>query len=202
MAQAGRRTMSFDILARIADRKIEEAIEEGAFDNLPGKGQPLRLDDTPAHLRILKNAGVLPDWMQMDREIVAEREECLRLFARMAREYPRRRARAESPAPAGVDSGKIRRDFTAWLARARAAYLQALKRVNGDILKLNLLAPSVVREHVPYRIAEEMARFDAEFPSLPGETAAAETSPEERESGLRQAAKSHYRYESGRTRGR
>ena len=63
--------MDAEIIAKVAERKIQEAIEEGKFDNLPGKGKPIVFDDdpmTPADLRmatkILKNAGVLPDWMQ------------------------------------------------------------------------------------------------------------------------------------------
>ena len=50
----------------IAERKIEEAIERGDFDDLPGVGQPLDLDDFDPSLpedlrlayRILKNAGM------------------------------------------------------------------------------------------------------------------------------------------------
>ena len=49
----------------IAERKIEEAIARGDFDNLPGAGRPLDLDDEdplwPEEVRmakrILKNAG-------------------------------------------------------------------------------------------------------------------------------------------------
>ena len=49
----------------IAERKIEEALARGEFDNLPGAGRPLNLDDIdpllPEELRmafrILKNAG-------------------------------------------------------------------------------------------------------------------------------------------------
>lgn len=65
----------------IAERKIQEALEEGAFDDLPGKGQPLNLKDdpnTPPHLRlanrILKNANVPPDWVQLDLEIRKAKE--------------------------------------------------------------------------------------------------------------------------------
>jgi hypothetical protein len=55
---------------RIADRRIEEAIEEGKFDNLPGKGEPLELEPMPAEenarmtwwcLRIFKNNDFTPD---------------------------------------------------------------------------------------------------------------------------------------------
>src|SRR5262249_45376804 len=52
---------------RIAEEKILEAQRAGAFDDLPGKGQPLHLEDlnwVPEDLRlgymVLKNAHVLP----------------------------------------------------------------------------------------------------------------------------------------------
>ena len=66
-----------DFLAKIAEQKIREAIERGEFDNLAYHGKPLKLDDltgVPAHLRmgykILKNAGILPEEMQLKKEIV------------------------------------------------------------------------------------------------------------------------------------
>ena len=56
--------LAFDF---IAERHILEAIARGDFDDLPGAGRPLVLDDDPlvpqetraAH-RILKNAGLVP----------------------------------------------------------------------------------------------------------------------------------------------
>ena len=50
----------------MAERRIEEAIERGEFDNLPGAGQPIDLEDLDPSLpeelrlayRILKNAGM------------------------------------------------------------------------------------------------------------------------------------------------
>jgi len=51
----------------IAEKKIAEAMERGEFDDLPGAGRPLELDDdanVPEDLRvayrILKNAGFVP----------------------------------------------------------------------------------------------------------------------------------------------
>src|SRR3954465_14778910 len=65
----------------IAERKILDAQEEGAFDNLPGKGQPLDLESdarVPAELRaayrIMKESKILPDWIQLAKEI-RQREE-------------------------------------------------------------------------------------------------------------------------------
>jgi len=67
-----------DILAKIAEQKIREAMERGEFDNLAYHGKPLKLDDltgVPAHLRmgykILKNAGILPEEMQLKKDIVS-----------------------------------------------------------------------------------------------------------------------------------
>ena len=67
-----------DPLTAIAERRIQEAIERGEFDDLPGKGKPLDLgeDDrtVPAELRMayrmLKNAGLLPPEVELHKEIL------------------------------------------------------------------------------------------------------------------------------------
>jgi hypothetical protein len=69
--------MAMDWMRKMAEEKINEAIKEGAFDNLPGAGKPLELDDVSrvpeelrASYRLLKNAGVLPEEMQLRKEMV------------------------------------------------------------------------------------------------------------------------------------
>src|SRR5438105_12091263 len=60
----------------IADRKIQQAMEEGAFENLSGRGQPLPLEDEPyedpslrmAH-RLLRNNGFAPAWIEEARDL-------------------------------------------------------------------------------------------------------------------------------------
>lgn len=66
----------FRAVQSIVEERIRKAQEEGLFDNLPGKGKPLRLDDDSriaphlrASYRILKNAGILPPEMQLRKEI-------------------------------------------------------------------------------------------------------------------------------------
>jgi len=61
---------------KIVERKIKEAEERGEFDNLPGQGKPLDLDDDsriPDDLRlaykILKNADCLPPELELKKEI-------------------------------------------------------------------------------------------------------------------------------------
>ncbi len=53
-----------DPVEKIAEEKIQAAMENGEFDNLPGRGKPVDLREyfnAPAHLRaafsLLKNAG-------------------------------------------------------------------------------------------------------------------------------------------------
>jgi hypothetical protein len=67
-------------LRRLAERRIEEAMREGKFDNLPGAGKPIELEDMPADegtrmmwwaLRILRKNDFIPDevrWLKaLDR---------------------------------------------------------------------------------------------------------------------------------------
>ncbi|MCO5107740.1 MAG: DUF1992 domain-containing protein [Burkholderiaceae bacterium] len=91
----------------LIERRIDEARRQGAFDDLPGTGRPLELDDdrlVPEELRvawrILKNAGFVPPEVEALRDLDA-------LLGRAlddAAPAPARRDRGgsdESDAPAG-----------------------------------------------------------------------------------------------------
>src|SRR3954469_1664322 len=65
-------------LRRLADKRIEDAMAEGKFDNLPGAGKPLDLEPMPAEknarlawwaLRILKNSGHTPEEVRWRKTI-------------------------------------------------------------------------------------------------------------------------------------
>ncbi|MEW5707332.1 MAG: DnaJ family domain-containing protein [Pseudomonadota bacterium] len=64
------------IFELIAEQRIQEAIEAGEFDNLPGAGKPLALDDDcmvpevlRVALRVLKNAGYVPPEVEQLKEL-------------------------------------------------------------------------------------------------------------------------------------
>jgi len=64
------------LLDQIAERVIQQAVQRGEFDDLPGAGKPLVLDDDAlipdelrAGYRLLKNAGYLPPELQRNKEI-------------------------------------------------------------------------------------------------------------------------------------
>src|SRR5437588_12279058 len=90
-----------DVWQLIADRKIQEAMEEGAFDHLEGTGRPVREEENPyedpaqrmAH-RLLKNAGITPDWIAEGRELDRDIE-CARGDASFVSAEERRRRIAE-----------------------------------------------------------------------------------------------------------
>lgn len=61
---------------QIVESRIQDALSAGAFDNLPGAGQPLpeRPEDELAGAnwvgnKILRDAGALPEWLMLAKEI-------------------------------------------------------------------------------------------------------------------------------------
>ena len=81
----------------IAERKIRDAMREGAFEQLDGAGEPLDLTENPfedpaqrmAH-RLLRNNGFAPAWIEEGKDIDAE---VRRLRAVMDRLEPGERTR-------------------------------------------------------------------------------------------------------------
>ena len=64
------------MIDRLAEQQIVAAMRRGQFDDLPGQGKPLELDDdsaVPPELRpayrVLKNAGCLPPELGLKNEI-------------------------------------------------------------------------------------------------------------------------------------
>jgi hypothetical protein len=66
-----------DCFAKLAENRIQVAMEAGGFDDLTGKGQPLNLEEDshiPLELRmaykILKNADCLPPELELRKEVL------------------------------------------------------------------------------------------------------------------------------------
>ncbi|MEC0373432.1 DUF1992 domain-containing protein [Paenibacillus chibensis] len=65
------------IMSWLAEQRIHQAMEQGDFKDLAGKGKPLELEDVshiPEDLRmsykIMKNAGLIPEEMQLQGELI------------------------------------------------------------------------------------------------------------------------------------
>jgi len=69
--------MGFEL---IAEEKIREAIDKGAFTRLAGEGKPLQInDDSMAGdnrmaFSVLRSNGFLPEWLELRKDIHAERD--------------------------------------------------------------------------------------------------------------------------------
>ncbi len=69
-------------LDKAVEAIIKEAMERGEFSNLPGQGKPLDLSayfETPEEVRlaysVLKNAGLVPEEINLLKELAALREQ-------------------------------------------------------------------------------------------------------------------------------
>ncbi len=124
----------------IAERKIREAMEAGAFDNLPSKGKPIPLDQDPfedptmrmAH-HLLRVNGFAPPWIEEACEIDRALTSLLSDL-----ENARRRYAANPPS---------------W-QRALDGFHQQASALNRRILTYNLKSPSP-RFHKPLMDVEQ-----------------------------------------------
>ncbi|MCH2068664.1 DUF1992 domain-containing protein [Shimia sp.] len=65
-------------LIDLINQKIREAEEAGDFDNLEGAGKPLPKEDDPENAllnRLVKEAGGVPEFVLLSRELAKLREE-------------------------------------------------------------------------------------------------------------------------------
>ena len=144
-----------DWTAGIAERKIQDAIEEGLFDNLPGKGRPLDLSVNPfeppgtgAINRLLKHNRVLPLWVLLEQEIEASRAIALATLARW-----------EASEPGLRDTAQYARARRA----AREAYHKHMRLTNDLILKYNYSSPFAHRAPIPLMIKIRLRKFDERY---------------------------------------
>jgi len=155
----------------IADRKIRDAQEEGAFDNLPGKGKPLNLDFDPrvppelrATYRLMKEAQILPDWIQLDKEIRVREER----WGELLENY--RRTRQAELARAAACPTREQREAERRVDIARDRFLRStfdtLRELNRMIDRLNLIVPAISRQRLRLDLRARLRELEVEFPRL------------------------------------
>ena len=120
------------------EESIRQAMQDGKFDNLPGKGKPLRWDENPnedpemalAH-HVLKSAGYTLPWIETRRTIEADLEQAR---AALRRNWNWRGGElAQGHPPAQVDAE--------W-QRALEAFRTQVAVINKRIFSYNLEVPS------------------------------------------------------------
>ncbi len=129
------------------DDIINQAKTEGHFDNLPGHGKPLKLDDgaheDPALRqanRILKDNGFLWPWIEERQELEAAIETA--------------RAELTTAHQAAAETGQP----STW-AEAVTAFRQKIAVINRRIAAYNLKVPSPGFQRLPLDADKEIARI-------------------------------------------
>lgn len=143
---------------RLVEERIQEAMAQGAFDNLPGKGKPLDLRENPytspelrLAYKLLKDANFAPDWIELDRDLRAAREE-LAAFQERHMEWLR-----HQPLPT---DGRAPAAVLDWHRRMRAQLVRRLDELNRKIDHLNLIVPQLQLQRPRVDAAEVLRRFD------------------------------------------
>ena len=119
------------------EEQIRRAMQEGQFDDLPGKGKPLNLDENPYEdpewrmaNKILRESGFTLPWIESNREIEATLETSR---AGLWRAWLRRHSALQSRSYTEVEAE--------W-QRALAAFREKVAALNKRISSYNLEAPS------------------------------------------------------------
>ncbi len=140
------------------EEHIRQAMQEGKFDDLPGKGKPLELDENPyadpewqLAFRILKEAGYSLPWIEELKEIEADIEK-MRTGLRQAWEW-RQRAQAEGQPAAFI--------HLEW-ERAFQAFQNRLAALNKRIRDVNLEVPNPRFQRPLLDLAREVRRVEEE----------------------------------------
>ena|GEM_PF-244376 len=145
-----------DKFQRLVEEKIRQAFDEGAFDNLPGKGEPLKLDDENPFedptlrmgYRLLRNNGFTLPWIQEQKEIAQEAE---RLRAELMRAW----ARAERTRVTGGDRWQAELRWR----KAATAFRQQVAELNERIRRYNFQVPADRFRRLPLDAAREIERI-------------------------------------------
>lgn len=123
---------------QLAEDRIRKAIENGAFDDLPGMGRPLSLNENPhadpewrLALKLLKDSGFTLPWIETRREIESGIETARADLAR-AHKWHRQQVKEGIHDPAAE---------RAW-QRAGRAFRERVEEINRRIIDFNLQAPA------------------------------------------------------------
>lgn len=128
----------------------------GAFDNLPGAGRPLNLgpgdglaSDNWIGFRVLQNGGMLPEWLELAREIERDFAHLEQIDAEHAALCAAASASGEAAAYAGL------------IARARTRYEDLARSLRKRQDRFNHDAPGIRSERPGIWVEHHLARLDA-----------------------------------------
>lgn len=147
------------------EEQIQQAREQGEFDNLEGSGKPLHIEenvhagDKALAYSLLKSNHMAPPEIERRKEVDTELERAESMLKPLRHQRETLRFRLGPPFVSERRAYNILRDKT--LVR----YRDTLRAINSKILSLNIVAPAPLH----LRMVDVDARFralEAEFPLL------------------------------------
>ncbi len=138
--------------------QIREAQARGEFDNLPGTGKPLNLEenlfagDKSMGYNLLKSNGYAPKEIELAKEIRGEFEQIEAKVAKVCRQGRSLRSRRVPP------FASEKRAFNTAVEKTAAEYEKVLHELNRKVLTLNLMAPALMHQPM-YDVAKLLQDF-------------------------------------------
>lgn len=161
-----------DPLKLIAERKILEWIESGGPERLTNRGAALDLTENPftpedlrmAH-RIMHNAGIAPEWVQLGSDIERDLAHCREEVRRFHDAQRRDRLHARTASLDGLIALRARMRVRA--DEFRTAQTARYRHVNSQIARFNTLCPVASLHRVPANAEHEIeAALKADAPPV------------------------------------
>jgi DnaJ family protein C protein 28 len=148
---AEERGLSDDARLFLVERRIQAAMAQGLFDNLPGQGKPLDLKKNPylepgmeLAYNLLQNNNFAPEWIERDKDI---RKELERLRRQLRIAWQQRQGKPQHEAR--------------WQT-AVSQFTENLAKLNRKINDFNLVVPILSLQRPPLKLQDELQRVQAE----------------------------------------
>jgi DnaJ family protein C protein 28 len=146
------------------EKQIREAIDRGDFDHLPGRGKPIDLSENPytppewrLAYKLLRDAGMAPEWIERDKEIRRELDALTSWLARQAEWQRARRGRGSTLVLHKMI--EEREQLATACERVCAEYRERAAALNQIIDVFNLQVPRADLQRERIRIEEEIQKF-------------------------------------------
>ncbi|KAI3954772.1 hypothetical protein MKW98_002878 [Papaver atlanticum] len=121
-------------IINVVEQRIYQSMEEGKFENLPGKGKPLNLVTNPhadpaedTLFRILNQNGFAPEWVELNKEI---RSNIAQWRLSLSKAHARR----------------LNGDISKWDKDSEAFKVQ-VRAINDKVFRYNLIVPGGRQMH-------------------------------------------------------
>jgi DnaJ family protein C protein 28 len=143
---------------RAIEEIIRNAMEQGEFDDLAGKGKPIKFDENPYEdpgwrlaYSILRQNGFAPDWIEIRREIESELAE---ERSRLVRSWDWR----TQALAAGEDPRWVADEWQ----RALSLFKDKIGKLNSKVKNFNVRVPSLTFSRALLDVEVEISNLTGE----------------------------------------